>query len=69
MSVLTLSISALIFVELALILCWFKWQFIVSDDLDRYLCTAHSVNQGHDVKSPFLIAAIHLVLTGLKHAA
>jgi hypothetical protein len=49
--------------------CWFRWPFTVADDFDRYLSTARSVNQGSDVKLPFLIAAIHVDFTGLEHAA
>jgi hypothetical protein len=67
-SVLTHFSFSLILVDLAFILFWFRCPFTVADDFDRCLSTAHSVNPGHDVKLPFLIAAIHVDLTGLKHA-
>jgi hypothetical protein len=68
-SVLTLFISSLILVDLAFTLCWFRWAFTVDDEFDSYFSTACSVNPGHDVKLPLLIAAIRVDLTGLKHAA
>jgi hypothetical protein len=61
--------SSLILVDLQFILYWLRCPFTVADEFDRYFSTACSVNPDHDVKLPFLIAAIHVDLTGLKHAA
>jgi hypothetical protein len=42
---------------------------VVEVDLDKRFSTACSDNPGQDEKNPFFIAAIHVDLTGLKHAA
>jgi hypothetical protein len=68
-SVLPQFSPSLIFVDLVFILCWFRCPFTVACDLDMCISTARSVNPGHYVKLPFFIAAIHVDLTGLKHAA
>jgi hypothetical protein len=41
----------------------------VEVDLDKYFSTLCSFKPGQDEKFPFFIAAIHVDLTGLKHAA
>jgi hypothetical protein len=68
-SVLSHFSSSLILVDLVVfILCWFRCPLNVAGDLDRCLSTARSVNTGHDVKLPSLIAASHVDLAGLNHA-
>jgi hypothetical protein len=43
--------------------------FVVEVYFDMYFSTFCSFNLGHDEKFPFLMALIHVDLTGLKHAA
>jgi hypothetical protein len=61
--------DSLIFVDIVFILCWLRWPFTVADDFDKCFSTERYVSPGHDMKLPSLIAAIHVDLTGLKHAA
>jgi hypothetical protein len=59
----------LLLVDLAYILCWFKCPFTVAVDFDKCFSIACSVRPDYDEKFPFLIAFIHVDLTGLNAVA